>query len=182
MEKKKILALVGSNNQNSINQKLVQYVSRRLENQEVKLHEWINFNIPVFGLDQEKERGIPADIRILKNIIDEYEFLIIAVNEHNKTISAFFKNILDWISCLDSKFLDNKKVLLMSTSESDNGAVDALNYMKNILPNFGAEIVESFSFPYFSENFDIEKSEIKDEVVLLGLLDVLINFEQGISN
>lgn len=178
---KKILALAGSNSSDSINHKLVRYVASRFEGQEVKLLPMTDYDIPIYGINLEKERGIPVDIKILRNIIDEHDAFIISVNEHNHSISSFFKNIIDWLSRLDRKFLDGKKVLLMSTSESEKGGADALDYMKEILPIFGAELVASFSFGSFSQNFDVEENKITDDVSLLGLHDMISNFEHQLE-
>ncbi|WP_121665491.1 NADPH-dependent FMN reductase [Mesonia aquimarina] len=178
---KKILAFAGSNSKNSINHRFVNSVVSRIEQHDVKLIKLTDYEIPLFGIDLEEERGYPVDIKVLKNIIEEHEALIISVNEHNGGPSVFFKNITDWLSRLDYKFLEGKKVLLMSTSPGKRGAASSLTYFKDVLPRFGAEIVDSFSFPSFEENFDQEKNVISDEVLLLGLIDVLSNFEQALE-
>lgn len=177
---KNILALVGSNNPNSLNKKLIEYVTTKLPSFEVNLKDWEFFEIPIYSLAQEKERGFPADIRVLQNNIKDCDGLLIAVSEQNKSISAFFKNILDWMSRLDPQFLEDKKILLMSTSADENASVEALNYMKKVLPIFGGEIVESFSIANFSDNFN-EDNQLKEDFMFLGLLEVLTNFEQHID-
>src|SRR5690625_2240779 len=175
---KKILAVVGTNNKKSVNKKLVKYVSGLLKDVEIKLQDWTHFDAPIYSIDWEKERGIPVDIQILQNTLAEYEGIIIAVTEHNLTVSSFLKNIIDWLSRADDQFLKDKKILLMSTSDDEKGSANALEYMKKITPVFGVKVVESFSLPLFSENFDEEKNTLKDEVMLLGLMDVLTNYQQ----
>lgn len=178
----KILAVVGTNNPNSVNKKLIKYVSSHFQNAEVKLQNWEFFEAPIYSLHFEKERGFPVDIQVFNNTLKEYNALIIAVTEHNLTISAFLKNILDWMSQLNPQFLKGKKILLMSTSDDDKGSSDALAYMNKVLPTFGADVVESFSLAKFSENFDEENNALKDEVMLLGLIDVINNFKHHISS
>lgn len=180
MDGKTVLALSGSNSQHSINRKLVQYVAGQVVNFEVTLHHWTNYEVPIYGIDLEREKGIPTDIRVFINTIEPYQALLIAVNEHNLGISSFFKNILDWASRLDPHFLKGKKIMLMSTSESEVGAAHALEYMKNVVPLFGGEVVESFSLPSFSTNFDAANNRIVDELMALGLREVITNFEQVI--
>lgn len=177
---KTVLALSGSNSKNSINKRLVQFVADQLTTVEVKFQDWINFEVPIYGIDLEEKRGIPADIRVFKNILDEYEVILLSVNEHNLSVSSFFKNILDWTSRLDQNFLKDKKIFLMSTSESEEGASEALDYMAKVIPTFGGEVVESFSLNSFSQNFDIEKQELTDDIMKLGLMDVVSNFERVI--
>ncbi len=113
--------------------------------------------------------------------IVEAPALIIAVNEYNANISGFFKNILDWLSRVERKFLGGKKILLMSTSPGQRGGASALDYCKSQFPRFGADVVESFSLPQFYENFDSEKGLIVNEVFDLGVKDVVTAFSQQIK-
>lgn len=173
----KILALAGSNSKNSINQELIEYVLGYFPNQEVKKIALSDYELPIYGIDHENDKGYPINAQVLCNIIDEHDALIISVNQHNGTVSTVFKNAIDWLSRVDRKFLAGKKVLLMSTSTGSNGGSAALEYTKKIIPSFGAEIVDSFSFPSFKENFDSENQTIPDEILKLGLAEVVTNFE-----
>ncbi|MBW2962474.1 NADPH-dependent FMN reductase [Mesonia aestuariivivens] len=179
---KKILALAGSNGKKSINKMLLHYVISRIENHEVKFLELTNYNFPIYGSDYEHEKGIPADVQVVNMLISEVDALVISVNEHNSGPSVFFKNITDWLSRVELKFLAGKKVLLMSTAPGGRGGASALAYYKEVLPRFGAEVVESFSLPSFPQNFDVEQQKITDEILLLGLNDVLSNFEQELED
>lgn len=173
---KKILFFAGSNSSKSINHKLVSFASTQVAGHTVEVIKLTAYNLPLFGEDIERENGYSTDLRMLYNKIKEADALVISVNEHNRTVSAFFKNIIDWLSRLDRNFLEEKKVLLMSTSNGKRGAASALEYTKNVLPRFGATVVESFSIPSFSENFSEETQSISNEVLLMGFTDVLQNF------
>lgn len=177
----KILALAGSNSKNSINQQLIDYVLGYFPNQEVKKIALTDYELPIYGIDHENEKGYPVNAKILSNIIDEHDALIISVNQHNGTVSTVFKNAIDWLSRVNRHFLVGKKVLLMSTSTGPNGGAAALEYTKKIIPSFGAEIVDSFSFPSFKENFDSENQTIPDEILKLGLAEVVTNFEHQLQ-
>lgn len=179
---KKILALSGSNSKNSINKLLLRSIARRFDHHEVKYVDLNNYRIPIYGIDLEEDRGIPVDIQVIGNIIAEHEGLIISVNEHNGTISAFFKNIIDWLSRLDRGFLKDKKILVVSTSPGKTGASRALDYIKETLPWFGAAVIDGFSFPNFHDNFDAENIQIMDEVLELGVNDVVSNFEHQLTD
>lgn len=179
---KQILAMVGSNNKDSVNKKLVKYVAGFFEDAEIKMQNWEFFDAPVYDYQAEKKLGIPVDIQVLKNNLDEHQAVILAVTEHNLTVSSFLKNIIDWLSRADDQFLEGKKILLMSTSEDESGSINALEYMKKVLPTFGAEVVESFSLPKFSTNYDEEANTLKDEVMLLGLMGVISNFRRAIED
>jgi len=178
MHEKKVLVLSGSNGLDSKSKQLAAYVAHRIENHETKLIDWRSYDIPVLKEDRAKAGEFPMGIRMLHRVIAEYEALIISVNERNLGISGFFKNIIDWLSAFDPKFLDQKKILLMGTSNNEQGASHALKYMETILPTFGTQVVESFGIPLFSTKFDSDKNEVVDEVVLLGLIDVISDFVQ----
>lgn len=176
---KKILAFAGSNSSTSINHALVMHVTNRINGHEVKVITLRDFNIPMYSIDHEKEKGFPTDIRILKNYIEEHDALIISVNEHNGTISAFFKNIVDWLSRIDRSFLTGKHILLMSTSNGARGGASALEYAKGIFPRFGGKVIESFSFPSFKDN--LIDDAVQDELLEMGIEDVLTTFSHNIG-
>lgn len=177
----KILFLAGSNSSTSINHKLVSFAATHIPNHSTEIIKLTDYDLPMFGVDLEREKGYPVNLKMLNNKIQESNALVISVNEHNGNISAYFKNTLDWLSRLDRKFLEGKKVLLMSTSNGKRGAASALEYTKNTLPRFGANVVESFSFPSYSENFSEQENTITNEILLLGFIDVIQNFVHQIE-
>ncbi|MEW7290522.1 NADPH-dependent FMN reductase [Aquimarina sp. 2304DJ70-9] len=177
---KKILAFSGSNSSTSINHKLVEFVASEIKDHEVKVINLVNYPMPMYSEDEEK-KGFPGMTMGLKQEISEVDALLISVNEHNGSWSAFFKNIIDWLSRLDRNFLEGKKILLMSTSPGKRGGIGSLEYAKNVFPRFGAEIIESFSFPSFYDNFSTESNAITEETLLLGLNEVLSTFAHQIK-
>lgn len=178
---KKILFLAGSNSSRSMNHQLVSFAASQVAGHHVEIIKLTDYVLPMFGEDLEREKGYSETLKALHAKIKEADALVISVNEHNRTVSAFFKNTLDWLSRLDRNFLEGKKVMLMSTSDGKRGASAALEYTKNVLPRFGALVVESFSFPSFSENFSKENQSISNEILLLGFTDVLQNFLRQIE-
>lgn len=178
---KKILAFAGSNSPTSINHQLILCVSRRMEAQEPEVLQLNKLHLPMYSIVLEKE-GIPEDITWLYEKIRQQDALVISVNEYNSGISGYFKNIIDWLSRVDRKFLEGKKILLMSTAPGKRGGASALEYVKNQFPRFGGEVVESFSLPDFYDNFDSERSEISNEIFELGVTEVVTAFLQEIDS
>ncbi len=176
---KKILAFAGSNSSTSINHHLVVYAASYMTEHDVKVLQLHNYAMPMYSEDEEK-KGFPGMALGLKQEISEADALIIAVNEHNGSWSAFFKNTIDWLSRIDRNFLQDKKILLMSTSPGQRGGMSALEFGKNVLPRFGGEIIESFSFPSFYDNFSIETKAVTNETLVLGLNEVLSTFAHRI--
>ncbi len=176
---KTILAFAGSNSSTSINFQLLKHVSNRIQGHEVKIQDFTQYELPIYSADREREKGIPFSATVIHNIIKEHDALVIAVNEHNANVSAYFKNIIDWLSRLDRNFLEGKKILLISTSPGKRGAASALEYTKGILPRFGGEVIESFSLPSFNDNF--KDGKMLNEVLDMGVEDVLTTFSHQLG-
>lgn len=154
-----MLVIVGSNSSRSINEQLTKAVLQKL----ALRHTFIDLktlNIPLFSEDLERSITSPEGIVFLKQQLDASEHVFITTNEHNQNLSAFFKNILDWLSRTELKFLENKKVFILSTSEGRRGALGANESLQKLVQRFGCETFESFAFPSFSENFDKETGQI----------------------
>lgn len=160
-----MLVLVGSNSSTSINEQLTKSVLKELK----IVHEFIDIktlNIPLFSEDLEKEIGSPDGIKLLMERIIHHEHIFITTNEHNQSLSAFFKNVLDWLSRIELKFLVNKKVFILSTSEGRRGALGANESLQKLTARFGCETYEWFAFPSFNENFDRENQQILNQEFL----------------
>lgn len=152
-----ILAFAGSNSSTSVNFKLVKHTASLIIGHDVQVLNMANFPFPMYSEDYEKENGFSNSLIEFKNDIANADALVIAVNEHNSNLSAYFKNLIDWLSRLEQGFIADKKVFLLSTSPGKRGGIGAHEIVKNILSRFGAEIIATFSLPSFYDNFDAEK-------------------------
>ncbi len=179
--KKKILAFAGSNSSTSINHALVSFAASQVGGHEVKIIKLTDYPLEIFSEDIEKEHGYSVELRMLLQEIKSADGIMISVNEHNGGPSAFFKNVLDWLSRIEYKFLEGKKVLLMSTSDSQRGGAASLEYVKSRIPRHNGVVTESFSFPGFKDHFSLSENKITDEILALGFTDVLQNFEHAVS-
>ena len=161
-----ILAFAGSNSSTSINYKLVQYTTSLIEEHKIQLLDMVGYPFPMYSADDEKQKGYSNSLVELKNDIAQSHAIILSVNEHNGNPSAYFKNVMDWLSRIELKFLDGKKIFLMSASGGKRGAKGSLEVVQNMLPRFGADIVATFSLPNFHENFKdgkITDTALKEE-------------------
>lgn len=152
-----ILAFAGSNSSTSINFQLVKATASAFDQHNVQLLNMANTPFPMYSEDNEEENGFSNTLVEFRDDIKKADALILSVNEHNGNPSAYFKNVLDWLSRLDRNFLEGTLVLLMSTSPGKRGAAASLGIIENTLPRFGAEITATFSLPSFNQNFDSEK-------------------------
>ena len=149
-----ILAFAGSNSSTSINFQLVKYTVSLLSGYEKQLLNMANCPFPMYSADAERENGFLNSLVELKNDIQRADGLVLSVNEHNGEPSAYFKNVLDWLSRLERNFIKGAKVLLMSTSGGKRGAIGALGTIEKMLPRMGGEVVATFSLPSYHQNFD----------------------------
>jgi NAD(P)H-dependent FMN reductase len=160
---KKIIAFAGSNSSTSINHALVSYVASTIENYDVTVLRLTAYPVPMYSEDIDKNEGFPDALKSLLAILKEADGVLISVNEHNGTISAFFKNVIDWLSKIDGSYLEGTKVILLSTSNGGRGGQTALQYLTDYYTRKKVDIIASIPFPSFSENFSIEEGKIVDQ-------------------
>ncbi len=152
-----ILAFAGSNSSVSINLKLVQFTASLIKNHKLQVMNLANYPFVVYSQDEEKNNGFSNSLIQLSKVIHSSDALILAVNEHNSNPSAYFKNLIDWLSRVDKNFLLGTKIFLMATSPGKRGASSALEIIEKLVPRFGGEVVAVFSLPSFDDNFDVSK-------------------------
>ncbi|MBW8241331.1 NAD(P)H-dependent oxidoreductase [Muricauda oceani] len=151
-----LLALAGSNSSTSINYKLIKHTASLVKDHDIELLNMAEHPFPLFSADLEKAEGYSDALVDFKAKINRAEGLMLSVNEHNGNPSAYFKNVLDWLSRLDRNFLEGTKIFLMSTSGGKRGGKGSFTVIENMLPRFGGEITAGFSLPSFYDNFDDE--------------------------
>lgn len=149
-----IIAFAGSNSSTSINFKLVKYIaSLCTSSHQLQLLNMVHYPFPLYSEDLENTQGFSNSLLELSEDIRRSDGLIVGVNEHNGNLSAYSKNLIDWLSRVNRNFLAQKPILLTATSRGKRGAISALEIMEKTLPRFGAEVKATFSLPSFDENF-----------------------------
>jgi NAD(P)H-dependent FMN reductase len=96
----KILAFAGSTRTESYNKKLVRIAvaSARAAGAEVTYHDLRDLPLPFYDGDLEAEEGLPANARKWKDLLLAHHGLLISAPEYNSSITAVFKNAIDWAS------------------------------------------------------------------------------------
>jgi len=169
MKMMKILGFAGSNSSASINKKLVKYVSSYFVDQEVEILDLNDYEMPIYSMDRERDNGIPELAYNFAQKIDSSDLLIVSLAENNGAYSAAFKNIFDWVSRIPQrKVFGEKPMLLMASSPGPRGGASILEIAKARFPRSGTELLDTFSFPDFYENFDDAKG-IVNEVLKVQL-------------
>ena len=159
---KKIVAFSGSNNPDSINEKLVRSLINRYSEYDIRFIDLKKFDAPIYS-QKIQSKGIPQQIQDLYQIFEESEGFIIASPEHNGLPSAFLKNIIDWLSVITQRFFNDKPVLLLSTSPGATGAKTHLGILAKLIPLWGGILKGTYSLGSFNKNFDTSTNSILKE-------------------
>ena len=137
----------------SINHKLVDYASSRIENIDVNVVRLSDFEAPLYSKEREAENGIPAPIQELRKLFEKADGFMISTPEYNSSMPAGFKNTIDWLSRMEGKIFQDKPVLLMAATPGGRGGQSVLGHLSAIIPFWGAKLIGPFSLPVFHENF-----------------------------
>ena len=91
----KILAFGASNSRSSINQQLAKFTANQLKNVEVTILDLNDFEMPIYGIDKEKDSGIPEKAQNFIDLLESHDGMIISLAEHNGNYTVAFKNVQD---------------------------------------------------------------------------------------
>ena len=174
----KIIAFAGSNSKNSINKKLATYAASLFENAEVEVLDLNDYEMPLFGVDIEREIGQHAKAQSFIDKLATADVLVISLAENNGNYSTAFKNIFDWCSRIMKNVFQDKNTLLMATSPGSRGGKSVLDIAQNNLPRYGVITKGVFSLPSFEENFDVEIGKISNETLDKELKEIVSNFNK----
>ncbi|MFH4966357.1 NAD(P)H-dependent oxidoreductase [Gaetbulibacter sp. M235] len=175
---KKIIAFAGSNSKQSINKELVKYASSLLKNINVEILDLNDFELPIYGLDYEKDYGIPENAHKFLERIKLSDGIILSLAEHNGAYTTAFKNLFDWMTRIEGKTFFNKPMLLMGTSPGGRGGASVLEIAQKRFPYHDANIVEVFSLPFFGNNF--ADGKIVDEDFNVQLKNSIQQFQNNL--
>ncbi len=150
---KKVVAIGGSNSKKSINKTLATYVAQQVNDTEVIVADLNDFNLPLYGIDEETDNGIPSEAHRLNDLIESADGLVVSLAEHNGSYAAVFKSAFDWLSRIDKYVWKQKPMLLMATSPGGRGGATVLQAAKTSFPHLGGNIIADFSLPKFHGNF-----------------------------
>lgn len=162
----KILGFAASNSENSINKKLIKYVINKIGNDNNNTKEILDINdyeMPIYSIDKEIKNGINNKAINFYEKIKESDLIIISFAEYNGTYTSAYKNIFDWVSRINPKVFENKKLIYFSTSPGEYGAMNVLMQAVNSVTYFGGELIGYKNLPLFYDNFDIEKNKLMNE-------------------
>ena len=168
---KNIITIGGSTSKKSINKILAEHAADMMTGVKVLKLDLNDYQLPLYSIDVENERGFPKSLLALNKVIEETDGFIISLAEHNGAYSAAFKNTFDWLSRIDGKVWRNKPILLLSTSPGARGGQSVMELALSRFPRNGGNVVGSMTFPSFQQNFidgEIINLELKNKLAQLS--------------
>lgn len=179
----KFVGIVGSNAEISYNRTLMQFIKKHftslfeLEILEIK-------DIPLFN--QSDDQTDSEAIQRLTRKIKAADGVIIATPEHNHSIPAGLKSVIEWLS-FKIHPLENKPVMIVGASYFNQGSSRAQLHLRQILeaPGVGAIVMpgNEFLLGKVKEAFD-ENGNIKDQGTvdfLRSCLEKFLRFVEVVS-
>jgi NAD(P)H-dependent FMN reductase len=160
----KILVFGTSTSRNSINKKIAIFTSKQFNSSSLETIDLNDYQLPIYSIDLEKEKGIPQLVKDLQSKVNEAELIVFGLAEHNGTYTTAFKNALDWMSRLQTNTFEKKKIVLVSTSPGGRGGKGVMEAALARFPIHGAIILGNFSLPKFQDNFDENKGILDQDL------------------
>lgn len=157
-----ILALAGSLRAESFNRKLLREGIGALEaaGAQVTHLDLREYPLPLFDQDLEAAEGVPANAQAIKALFKQHNGLLIAVPEYNSSVTAVFKNTIDWVSRREEgeaplECFKGKTAALLSASPGALGGLRGLVHVRAILGNIGVIVLpEQFALSKADAAFD----------------------------
>ena len=149
---KRIMILSGSNSPDSINARLAFYLMQQLRYRtEATYIDLRKYPLPLFNIEIEREAGVPVKALELRQLLSRYDGFVITVAEHNGSVTAFFKNAMDWLSRAEKNYavFGHKPVLIAGTSPGPGGARSAIAHAENIIHRLAGKVVAKLTVPRF---------------------------------
>lgn len=159
-----ILTFAGSLRKESFNKRLARIAAARAEaaGARVTSIDLRDFPLPLFDEDLEREQGLPANARRLKDLFLANQGLLLASPEYNSSISGVLKNTIDWVSRPETGqprlgCFVGKTAALLATSTGGLGGIRGLVHLRAILGNLFVLLVpDQVTIPNAASAFDSE--------------------------
>jgi NAD(P)H-dependent FMN reductase len=161
----RILVFAGSIRSGAYSGKVADVAQKTLAVQgaEVTRISLLDYPLPIFDQDLEKEKGIPDNAMRLARHIAGHDGVLIATPEYNGSIPPLLKNAIDWVSRArrdnGKPFhpLTDKPAGLCSSSEGRFAGIRAVNHLRAVLVRCRMAVVTpECSVPNGAEAFDAD--------------------------
>ncbi len=171
----KLVGIAGTIEEVSYNKMLLQFIANHFSDL-VDIEILSIDDIPMF--DQDNDQTNTGAIQYLNRKIMDADGVIIATPEHNHTITAALKSVIEWLSYKVHPF-NEKPVMIVGASYYDQGSSRAQLNLRQILEAPGVNAIvmpgNEFLLGEVKEAFD-ENENLKDEKTVAFLGSTLKKF------
>lgn len=129
----------------------------------------LDYPLPIYDQDLEKEDGIPENAMKLARLVNAHDGVLIATPEYNGSLPPLLKNTIDWLSRVRRdgnaplKPLTGKLAALCSSSEGQFAGIRAFTHLRATLLRCQMEVVTpECSVPRGGEAFD-DNGDFRDQ-------------------
>lgn len=163
----KILAFAASNSRHSINRTLVEYAALQIKSDilpgaEIEFRDLNDFEMPIYSIDREAEKGIPDEARAFFDKIGAADALLVSFAEHNGFVTAAWKNIFDWMSRIEMKLWQGKPMVMLAATPGSRAGAGVLGSQEMQAPRFGADVRGKHGIGKWAESWDSETHTLID--------------------
>ncbi len=185
----KVLAFAGSLRSGSFNKKLLLHaIAAGHKAGAVITHiDLKDYPLPMYDGDDEEASGLPDNAKRLKALFMDHQGLLLALPEYNSSMSAVFKNTIDWVSRPlpdEAEYLicfKDKLAALLSASPGILGGQRGLVSAKSVLENIGTMVMPTHvSLPKANQKFDAN-GMLLDDKKSQDIASLVSNFWQTLT-
>ena len=165
-----IVGIGGSQEENSFSLQILKYTLNEvtLLGARTKLIDIKSLNLPIYDYSGGKLQP-QAGLKKIMDDIHKSHGIIFTSPEYHGTVSASFKNFIDYLEFLysyDPPYLTNKPVGCISIAGGDNSGVNTLNTLVNIVHSLrGITVSSNFSVSNIKNSFN-SAGKLIDEAVI----------------
>ncbi len=138
MARYSLVGLSGSLRSSATNTRLLREAARLFGDCDLQI---ADLNLLLFDADDEKEKGIPAEVQTLSDQIAAADAVLISTPEYNKGPSGVLKNALDWVSRTEGNPWKGKPVAVMSAAAGRAGGERAQMILRSFMVPFRAVVL-----------------------------------------
>src|SRR5919112_6454052 len=138
----KVLIFAASLREGSLNDRLATLAAQVAEQKGgvVDRGTMADYDCPSYDQDAEREDGLPAGARKLRDCLVACDAFIIASPEYNASMPGVLKNVIDWVSRYRPQPFNGRQALLLSASPSMVGGNRGLWALRVPLEHLGARV------------------------------------------
>lgn len=144
----RVLVFAGSTRSTSLNKRLAVLAAEaaREAGAEVKVENLCDHPLPMYNGDLEAAEGLPPNAKVLKDLLNTHDALIIASPEYNASVTAMLKNVIDWTTRpapgeRPTANYRGKIAAIISASPGPGGGKRGLEHLRTILEAIGAHVI-----------------------------------------